>query len=62
MAGGSSFMKIPLFTHKMTALPLRYKAKAEKNAKKAAVEIIPKEDELDDIFHTITQDELKQAG
>jgi len=40
----------------------RYKAKAEKNAKKAAVEIIPKEDELDEIFHTITQDELKQAG
>ena len=40
----------------------RYKAKAEKNAKKAAVEIVPKEDELDEIFHTITQDELKQAG
>ena len=46
----------------MTNLCLRYKAKAEKNAKKAAVEIIPKEDELDEIFHTITQDELKQAG
>lgn len=40
----------------------RYKAKAEKNARKAAVENVPKEDELDEIFHTITQDELKKAG
>lgn len=40
----------------------RYKAKAEKNAKKAAIEIVPKEDEFDEIFHTVTQDELKKAG
>ena len=36
--------------------------KAEKKERKSEVEIIPKEDELDEIFHTITQDELKQAG
>lgn len=41
---------------------LRYKMKAEKKERKSEVEIIPKEDELDEIFHTITQDELKQAG
>jgi len=38
----------------------RYKLKAQKTAAKLAQEkeIVPKEDELDQIFHTITQDEL----